>query len=258
MSPGWMMRSEKLRQLGHVFGPRRDDDVLDVLHARNRVEELHDVRRHLVFGDPRPQELHRLPVRGVADGADDAEAFLLVDVLDGARLHHRRHAVDPVDLRVLERLDHVDVDEVDAELHPGHAALLHLARAMALVNFPTCWRDAGTGRALDPRVRPADVLLGNPRRVALDLEPEVALLEEHRRVVAAEHRVSEPGLQAVPARRQRAGQVADVLVVHAQHRAEAVRLHALASALQPVLPHAIPVDALLPVESRDSEVGSHV
>ena len=66
---------------------------------------------------PGLQELHRLPVRGVADGADHAQAFLLVDVLDGARLHHRRHAVGPVDLRVLEGLDHVDVDEVDAELH---------------------------------------------------------------------------------------------------------------------------------------------
>ena len=39
-----------------------------------------------------------LPVRRVADGADHAQAFLLVDVLDRARFHHRRHAVDPVDL----------------------------------------------------------------------------------------------------------------------------------------------------------------
>ena len=128
MSPGWMMRSEKLRQFGQVFGPRRDDHVLDVLHARDGVEELHDVRGHLVLGDARPQELHRFPVRRVADGADHAQAFLLVDVLDRARLHHRRHAVGPLDVRVLERLDHVDVDEVDAELHAGDAALLHLLR----------------------------------------------------------------------------------------------------------------------------------
>ena len=94
--------------------------------------------------------------------------------------------------------------------------------------------------------------------MALDLEAEVALLEEHRRIVAAEHRVAQAGLQAVPARRQRAGDVADVLVVHAEHRAEAVRLHALARALQAVLAQPVPVDALLPVESRDSEIRSHV
>jgi hypothetical protein len=37
------------------------------------------------------------PVRGVADRAHHAHALLLVGVLDGARFHHRRHAVDPVD-----------------------------------------------------------------------------------------------------------------------------------------------------------------
>ena len=135
--------------------------------------------------------------------------------------------------------------------------LFFICSRAALVNLPTCCREAGTGRALDPGVRPLDVFLGNPRRMALDLEPEVALLEQHRRIVAAEHGVAQPGLEAVPARRQRAGQIPHVLVVHADHGAEAVRLHALARALQPVLPHAIPVDALLPVESRDSEVCSH-
>ena len=78
MSPGWMMRSEKLRQFGQVFGPGRDDDVLDVLHAGNVVEIFHQMRGDLVLGDAGAQEFHALPVRGVADGADDAEAFLLV------------------------------------------------------------------------------------------------------------------------------------------------------------------------------------
>ena len=47
---------------------------------------------------PGLQEFHALPVGGVADRADHAHAFLLVLVLDRARLHHRRHAVGPVDL----------------------------------------------------------------------------------------------------------------------------------------------------------------
>src|SRR6202030_3218500 len=103
-------------------------------------------------------------------------------------------------------------------------------------------------RALDPRVRPADVLLGEPRHVTLDLETDVALLEQHRRAVAAQERIAQPGLEAVPAGRQGAGHVTDVLVVHQQHGAEAVRLHALARALQAILAQAIPGDALLPIE----------
>ena len=105
---------------------RGDDDVLDVLHAGNRVEELHDVRGELVLGAAGLQELHELPVRGVADRADHAQRLLLVLVLDGARLHHRRHAVGPVDLLLAEHLEHVDVDEVDAELLAGDVGLLHL------------------------------------------------------------------------------------------------------------------------------------
>src|SRR5262249_53451769 len=107
-------------------GAGRDDHVFHILHAGNAVEILHQVRGDLIFGNAGPQELHALPVRSVADRADHAHAFLLVDVLDGARLHHRRHAVDPVDLLVLENVDHVDVDEVDAELLPGNAVTLHL------------------------------------------------------------------------------------------------------------------------------------
>src|SRR5205823_10895494 len=103
-----------------------DDDVLDVLHAGNRIEKLHDVGRHLVFGEAGLQEFHALPVRGVTDGADHAHALVLIDILDRSCLHHRRHAVDPVDLRILEYLNNVDVDEVDAKLHSVDAAFLHL------------------------------------------------------------------------------------------------------------------------------------
>ena len=126
MSPGLTMRSEKLRQLGQVFGPGGHDHVLDVLHAGDGVEVLHDVRGQLVLGDAGLQELHELPVRAVADRADHAQALLLVDVLDRARLHHRRHAVGPVDLLVREDLQHVDVDEIHAELGAGDVGLLHL------------------------------------------------------------------------------------------------------------------------------------
>src|SRR5262249_56381139 len=101
----------------------------------------------------------------------------------------------------------------------------------------------------------ADVLLRDPGGVALDLEADVPLLEENRLPLAAQERVAEARLQAVPPRRQRAGHVADVLVVHEQHRAEPVRLHPLAGALQPVLPEPTPLDALLPVDADGAEMG---
>src|SRR5207244_7014957 len=59
-------------------------------------------------------------------------------------------------------------------------------------------------------------------RSALDLEADVALLEEHRRPVTAEERVAEPGLQTVPARRESARHVPHVLVVHQEEGAEVV------------------------------------
>src|SRR5262249_53557902 len=93
-----------------------------------------------------------------------------------------------------------------------------------------------------------------PRRVTLDLETEVALLEQYRRAVAAKQRIAQSRLKPVPARRERAGEVAHVLVVHAQHGAEAMLLHALARTFGPVLLQAVPVDPLLPIQSSDAEI----
>ena len=112
-----MIRSEKLRQFGHVFRPGRNDDVVNVLYAWNVKEILHEMRRHLVLGYAGTQKFHALPMRGVADGPnDDAEAFLFVLAFNGPRFHYRSHTVDPSDVLFLENLNHVDVDEVNAEL----------------------------------------------------------------------------------------------------------------------------------------------
>src|SRR5678815_5406652 len=80
---------------------------------------------------------------------------------------------DPVDLRVLEDLDHVDVDEVDAKLHAFDAALLHflLDRVGELRHL---LGRCGAGGALDPRVRITDIFLGDPRRMLLDVQADVA------------------------------------------------------------------------------------
>jgi hypothetical protein len=158
-----------------------------------------------------------------------------------------------VDVVFLEHVDHVDVDEVDAELLPGDAVLLHrlLDRLDELVDLLGRSR---TRSAFDPGERVTDVLLRDPRAVALDLETDVALLEQDRPPVAAQHGVAQAGLQPVPAGRQRAGDVAAVLVVHAEHRAEAVLLHHRACALDAIFAQTIPIDLLLPIHSGDAEI----
>src|SRR6516162_4798040 len=91
----------------------------------------------------------------------------------------------------------------------------------------------------------------------LDVEAEIALLEQHRRAVAAQQRVTQAGLEPVPARRQRARDIAAVLVVHAQQAAEAVLLHHRAGPLDAVIAQPLPIDALLPVHAGDAEIRSH-
>src|SRR6266566_3474604 len=235
---------------------RRNDHVLDVLHAWDVVEVLHQMRRHLVLGNAGTQELHAFPVGGVADRADDAHAFLLVDVLDRTRLHHRRHAVDPGDVLVLEDADHVDVDEIDTELLAGDAVALHFFDD-GVGELGHLLGRGGAGGALDPGEGMTDVFLRQPGRMSLDLKPKVALLEKHRIAVAAQHGVAQAGLEPVPARSERAGDVADVFIVHAKQGAEAVLFHHLARPFGAVFAQAIPVDALLPIQTRDAEICSH-
>src|SRR5262249_32287351 len=82
-------------------------------------------------------------------------------------------------------------------------------------------------------------------------------LEQDRRAVAAQHGVAQAGLQSVPPGRQRAGDVAAVLIVHAKKRAKTVLLHHLARPLDAVVAQALPVDFLLPIGAGDTEIRDH-
>ena len=156
------------------------------------------MRSDLVLSDSGSKEFHAFPMRSVTDRADDAEAFLFVLALDRARLHHWRHSVHPIDVVLLEDVDHIDVDEVDAELFSGDPILTHRLqhRARELVDLLSPGRSRG---ALDPGKRVTHVLLRNPRAMAFDLETEIALLEQNWPGVAAQHGVAQPWLQTVPA-----------------------------------------------------------
>src|SRR5262249_21270847 len=114
-----------------------------------------------------------------------------------------------------------------------------------------------TGCAFDPGEGVTHVLLRQPGRMPLDLEAEVALLEQNRRAITAQHRVTQARLETIPAGRERAGEIAHVLVVHAEHGAEPVLLHHFPRPFGAVLAHAVPIDPLLPVEAGDAEIRSH-
>src|SRR5215475_2448014 len=91
----------------------------------------------------------------------------------------------------------------------------------------------------------------------LDLEAKIALLEQDRTTVAAQHGVAQTWLETIPAGRQRARDVADVLVVHAEQGTEAVLLHHRARAFDAIFAQPVPVDPLLPIHTRNAEIRSH-
>ena len=93
--------------------------------------------------------------------------------------------------------------------------------------------------------------------MTLDLETKIALLEQYRATVAAQHRVAQARLEPIPARRERSGDVAHVLVVHAEHGAKTVLLHHRARALDAILAQPFPVDPLLPIHAGNAEIRSH-
>ena len=145
--------------------------------------------RDLILRQAGAQELHRLPVSGVTDGADDTETFLFVHILDGTRFHHRRHTVGPVDAFVFERLDDIDIDEIDTDFPACDIALFHFLRH-GLRKLADLLGRSGSGCTFDPGVGVTNVFLRDPGAVALDLCADVALLEDDRWIVTAEHRVT--------------------------------------------------------------------
>ena len=124
-------------------------------------------------------------MRGVTDGPHLAHAFVFVFVLHGAGFHHRRHAVGPFDLRFFEDLDHRDVDEIYTQRHAVHAALFHFLLD-GFGEFVHLHGGRRSRRALDPGIGVADIFFGNPRRMLFNVHADVALFEQHRRIVATQ------------------------------------------------------------------------
>jgi hypothetical protein len=135
----------------------------------------------------------------VADRPDHLEGLDLVGALDRPGFHHRRHAVGPVDLALIEVLDQVDVDEVDPERLIPDARLLEVVEER-VHELGYLLVGSGTDRALDPHIGVADVLLGNPGAVLFEMEADVALFVDDRLLARRKHNITEAWLQPVPPR----------------------------------------------------------
>ena len=202
---------------------------------------------------PGSDEMGNGRVAGVADGGDDAHRLQLVLVFDSARFDHGRGTVCPVNFRLFEGVDHIEIDEVDAQggfldvvlsqlFHDRVGELLHLLPRSA------------PHRSLDPGVGVAHVVARYPRAVTIDLDADVTLLEKNRLGALAKQRVAKTGLQPAPAGRDGAGDVAHIFIVHRQYaRPSPLRFIASRARFKRYFLQPLPVDALLPVGADQTE-----
>ena len=156
-----------------------------------------------------------------------------------------------MDPGALQRLDRDEVGHVDAErlvLKPELAQLVRDLRAEP-VGDPRL----DGHRAAHRRDAGAEVLLGQPRREQLVVAGGRAEVPEDRIGAAREQREARV-LVARPLADVRARDVADVVRVEQQHRAELRGLERRLRAVEPLLAQAREVDALLPVH-RPRRVG---
>src|SRR5262249_60551829 len=102
---------------------------------------------------------------------------------------------------LLEDVDHVDVDEVDAELLASNTVFLHRLQ-QSLGELVHLLRRSGAGGAFDPRKRMPYVFFRQPWRGPLDLEAQVALFEQNRTPVGAAHGLAQTPLEPIPPRRR--------------------------------------------------------
>src|SRR3972149_11475516 len=191
-------------------------------------------------------------VAAVADGGDDAHRLQLVLVFDRAGFDHGRGAVGVINFRLFKGVDHIKIDEVDSQgsfLYVILAQLFHDRVGELLHLLPR----SASHRPFDPRVGVTHVVARDPRAVAIDLDADIALLEKHGLGALAYQRIAKAGLQPAPPRRDGAGDVAHVFIVHRQQGAQSVALHRLAGAIQTVLAQPLPVDALLPIGADQTE-----
>ena len=142
----------------------------------------------------------------------------LVDALDLARLQHRLLAVAHLDAELLQLEQHRRLDDVDAERHVADA--LGVEQRLDLARRIAEQRDVGADGAAQAEQAGAAVVVVQPRRVQPVVLRRRAEVPDVGIAVAGEQRVARQ-LVARPLADHRARDVADVVLVEAQQRAQA-------------------------------------
>ena len=251
MSPGWMMRSEKVCECGRPRWP--DTELTHSTRSEPKPEQpvVGDGDQFVLAGAG-TDGAGDVDVSGVDHRAGEFQKLDLVGGLDLAGVEHRLLAVDHLDAFLLQRAQHrqfhqVDADRflVDAELHQHFLDLLgEVALDVQLQGKP----------ALHGRDWRRDII-GDPRRGdALG-----------RRRWVPKHRLADHGTQGIahelvarPFADMGAGDVADVVEVEREHGAEAGVADRRLCAPDPLLVQASVVDPLLPVLGHGAPGGGRL
>ena len=242
-SPGRMMRSVKL------CGMR------GAALARDRVDGLHAVRPHLVeplvgerhdvaLAHARLERLEDVLVDAVAHGRGHVEQHQLVDVLDHAGLQHHLLAVAHLEAQLLQGEQERRLDHVDAERHVGHALagedVPDLARGLL--------EEAGLRRDRPAHAHHAgQALVGGQLRGGEPVVARGGAEVPHPGLAVAGEQAPAGQLVAGPLADHGARDVADVVLVEDQQRAQARLGERAPGAGDAVVVEAAEVHALLEI-----------
>ena len=219
-------------------------DPLDVVGA-HLVERLVGERDDVALPDAWLQVVGDDLVHAVDHRRRHVEEHDLVDVLDLPRVEHRLLPVAHLETCLAQREHQRKLGDVQADGHPRHPLLLEAG--FDLLGCPLEQARLGRDRAAQPDHACQAVVARQPGRVEPVMDGGGSEVPQVRLPVPGEQREA-AHLVARPFADDRAGQVADVVVVEAEHRAELRAGERLAGAREPVVVQAAEVDALLEVD----------
>ena len=223
-------------------------DGVDALHVvgAHLVERLVGERDDVALAHSRLERLGDHLVDAVHHRRRHVEQDDLVDVLDLPRVEHGLLAVAHFQSRLLQREDERQFRDVQADGHAGHALLLEdgFDLAGSALEQPHFWGHRAA-QAHHPRQA---MVLGQPGRVETVMHGGGPEVPQPGLAVASEERET-AHLVARPLADHSAGEIADVVVVEAEDRAQPRALQRLARAGESVVVQAGEIDPLLEVHA---------
>ena len=248
-SPGRIMRSVKLCGCGRAALAGDGVDRFDVVGAVG-VEELVDLGDDVVLADARTQHFVDHVIGAVDHRRGAVEQRDLVGRLHLARAQHDLLAVLDLEPGLFQLEHHRRLDDVDADRHLGDAGgFQHRRHFLGVALHQPEGRIDGAAQADQAGLA---VLRLEPRRIELVMDGGRAEVPQDR-ILAADQQRKARQLVARPFADLGRGDVADVVVVEQQQRAEVGCLERGLRARQPVAVQAPVIDALLEIDAHGAE-----